>query len=391
MSTHITIPRLAAALALAAAVAIVPASPAAAAGKVPAGLKFYVPPKSLKGKHGDLIRVRKLTGKLAFTGASKSYLLLYRSTSIAGKPIAVSGTLALPKGKAPKGGWPVVSWSHGTSGAADICAPSHNPNAYAVPQFQDWLASGYAVAATDFEGLGTPGPHPYLIGKSEGRGAIDIVTAAAQVDKRVGRRWVSSGISQGGHAALWAAAEGPKWAPKLKLEGADIYAPGSHIHEEIELTRNFKTASPLSVIGALLTGGALAAYPQTIKADEMLTPAALALLPDIEKRCNADLAKTDSWGGIGPGSIIRDDYDRTALYKVLDANDPRVLKLTVPTLMHQGTTDVVVFPFFTDEVVEKLKANGADVDYRKYPGADHNSVVAAGRADSKAWIAQILK
>ena len=36
----------------------------------------------------------------------------------------MSGTLTVPKGKAPKGGWPVISWAHGTTGIADQCAPS---------------------------------------------------------------------------------------------------------------------------------------------------------------------------------------------------------------------------------------------------------------------------
>ena len=36
----------------------------------------------------------------------------------------MSGTLTVPKGKAPKGGWPVIAWAHGTTGIADSCAPS---------------------------------------------------------------------------------------------------------------------------------------------------------------------------------------------------------------------------------------------------------------------------
>ena len=38
-----------------------------------------------------------------------------------------------------------------------------------TPQLNDWVNAGYAVVRTDYQGLGTPGPHPYLIGKSEGR------------------------------------------------------------------------------------------------------------------------------------------------------------------------------------------------------------------------------
>ncbi len=69
-----------------------------------------------------------------------------------------------PRGKPPKHGWPVVSWAHGTTGIADACAPSRDPKGpytfYAAKQFGAWLKAGYAVANTDYEGLGTPGVHP---------------------------------------------------------------------------------------------------------------------------------------------------------------------------------------------------------------------------------------
>ena len=45
-----------------------------------------------------------------------------------------------------------------------------------------WLKAGYAVVRTDYEGLGTPGDHPYLIGVSEGRSVLDMVRAARKLD-----------------------------------------------------------------------------------------------------------------------------------------------------------------------------------------------------------------
>ena len=81
----------------------------------------------------------------------------------------MSGTVSVPKGRAPKGGWPVISWGHGTTGIADACAPSrdsasnpaHGLIDYAYPLLQRWLKAGYAVVRTDYQGLGTPGAHPY--------------------------------------------------------------------------------------------------------------------------------------------------------------------------------------------------------------------------------------
>ena len=126
-----------------------------------------------------------------------------------------------------------MSWAHGTTGIADVCAPSRNPKGpytfYAAKQFGAWLKAGYAVANTDYEGLGTPGIHPYLVGRSEGRGVVDIVRAARQLDGRLSRRYVIAGHSQGGHAALFAAALAPHWAPDLRLRGVAAFAPASHL------------------------------------------------------------------------------------------------------------------------------------------------------------------
>ena len=43
------------------------------------------------------------------------------------------------------------------------------------------MAAGSIVAATDYEGMGTPGPHPYLVGISEGRSGLDAALAARQI------------------------------------------------------------------------------------------------------------------------------------------------------------------------------------------------------------------
>ena len=150
------------------------AAPAAASAKVPtgpAGVKFYTPPSKLPGKtHGDLIRARKLKGAAALKSAASQRARALPLDERRRQAVAVSGTVAIPKGKAPKGGWPIITWAHGTTGIADQCAPSrdsasspaHGYIAYAYPQLNGWLKAGYAVVRTDYEGLGTPGAHPYL-------------------------------------------------------------------------------------------------------------------------------------------------------------------------------------------------------------------------------------
>src|SRR3954454_7756045 len=221
------------------------ASPAAAKVRTgPAGDAFYTPPSPLPGKaHGDLIWARKAKGEPALKSAGASWLVLYRSVGTDGKAIAVSAVVSVPKGKAPKKGWPVMTWDHGTTGIADVCAPSRdatdNPahlyNSYVYPLLNRWLKAGYAVVRADYQGLGTPGIHQYLVGQSEGRSTLDMVRAARRLDPKISKRMAISGHSQGGHAALWGAFLAPKYTPELKLQGTVAFAPASHISELVSL------------------------------------------------------------------------------------------------------------------------------------------------------------
>src|SRR4051794_9453193 len=140
----------------------------------PAGPKFYSPPASkLAGPHGSIIWAHAIHGGSLPSGG-KSWAVVYRSQAPDGKSVPTSGVVTIPKGKAPKGGFPVVSWAHGTTGIADLCAPSKTAteaptNGY-VTNFRaeatEWVKEGFAVAQTDYQGLGTAGMHPYLIGLS---------------------------------------------------------------------------------------------------------------------------------------------------------------------------------------------------------------------------------
>src|ERR1700749_227428 len=155
-------PRLALLFSLLAITVAGAASPAVAKVRTgPSGLAFYKPPHKLPGKHhGDAVWVRALHGSAALKGGSSNQLILYRSVDASGKNVAVSGTITLPKGKAPKGGWPVLTYAHGTTGIADICAPSRSGasllSSYIYPTLRQWLKAGFAVVRTDYQGLGTP-------------------------------------------------------------------------------------------------------------------------------------------------------------------------------------------------------------------------------------------
>jgi pimeloyl-ACP methyl ester carboxylesterase len=390
------------ALVVTAAVALV-AVPAASA-KVPTGPSgdaFYTPPEPLAaGTHGDLIWARTLTGAAVAPGASSTKVVLYRSQGIDGQADAVSGIVSLPKGKVPKKGWPVITYAHGTTGIADQCAPSrdvagtpiHPYNAYILPLISRWLKAGYAVVRTDYEGLGTPGTHPYLIGNSEGRATLDIVRAARQLAPGLSKTTIISGHSQGGHAALFAAALAPSWTPDLKVRGTVAFAPASHLDDQIPLATVL--TSPGGGLSGLISDigrGIVAANP-SFDLGAVLSDQAKALYPQTETQCLPELSTATSFGGLSPKAIFKDGADLAPLAKLLDVQDPSHLKIKTPVLIEQGSADSTVIPLFTDALVNELKTNGTkSLTYTKVTGADHAGIVTAGAKSATAWIAKRLK
>jgi pimeloyl-ACP methyl ester carboxylesterase len=360
--------------------------------KAPSGLELYKPPSNLKSYgHGDLIWARKVANPLPQAG--RTWTLLYRSTSVRGKAIGVSGFVLLPKGKPPKGGWPVVSWAHGTSGIADSCAPSRDPQGpytgYLARQFGAWLRAGYAIANTDYEGLGTPGVHPYLVGRSEGRGVVDIVRASRQLDGRLARRYVIAGHSQGGHAALFAAALAPKRAPELRLRGVAAYAPASHLDLLSRALPSFTSPSGLSGLAALVVRGISSVYPQ-IKPSQIASDRALPLLPQVDKVCLGALNAPSSFGGIAPADLVRPGADLEPLNQVLAQQNPN-LKIAVPILLAQGLTDTTVLPSLTNQLDGELRTRKNKVRYLTYPDVEHVGIVGAADRPTRRFFKARLK
>ena len=149
------------ALALLAAMGLMLAGLASAAGAsiatkdtpAPNGLPaFYSVPQPLKGKPGTLLKSEKVKAP-GMHGTV--YRVMYLSSTLTGdKPVAVTGTVVVPDGTAPKGGFPVVSWAHGTNGMADKCAPSLDPGAN-TDIANLLLDQGWNIAASDYRGDGT--------------------------------------------------------------------------------------------------------------------------------------------------------------------------------------------------------------------------------------------
>lgn len=363
--------------------------------KGPAGLAFYNPPKKLPKQHGTLLWARAADGLVPLADARYTKLVLYSSRTPQGTRDAISGSVSIPRGKPPKGGWPVITYAHGTTGGADICAPSRaavgSPVAgqtYIDPDLNEWLRHGYAVVRTDYQGLGTPGPHPYLIGESEGRSTLDIVQAARQLDPRIGRRFLIAGHSQGGHAALFAAGEAKSWVPQLRLRGTVAFAPASHILDQAALLPLLTSPSGLTSLAVLIIYGAASQSAQ-INIPALLSDDVLPFYPLIEQQCLGQLGAPNELGGVPPSKITRSGADTSALNPVLAAMNPLVLS-AAPIFIAQGDADTTVFPVFTDRLKDELVGAGDQVIYKKYPGINHVNIPFASEADTVAFFESLI-
>jgi dienelactone hydrolase len=387
-------PRVRLAAMMAAALLAAPASADVRHG--PGGRAFYKPPKHLHGKHGGLIWARGQTGRDALEGARTNELLLYRSRDLHGKLTAVSGSLSLPKGKPPKGGWPIITYAHGTTGSADACAPTrgYDPGdltSYAFPLLRKWLKAGYAVVRTDYDGLGTPGVHQYLVGESEGRSVLDAVRAARAFSPKLSKRFVIAGHSQGGHASLFAAAAAAHYVPELKLRGTVAFAPASHLKAQFKVIMGVPNAG--GGLGGIVALGlrAIDTVDPSLGVPGLLTPRAAALYPQTRTRCYDALSKPDSFGGVPLDQLLDRSKDLTPLLTAIGENDPEHLRPRTPVRIEQGTADTTVFATFSKQLADEYAANNVKVVYRTYPGVSHGGVVDAAASDVTSWISTRLK
>ena len=388
---------------------------------------FYrVVATDLVGAHGDVIRVRTMSGPAALESAAACELVIYQSTRVFdGAPIAVSGIVAIPQGKPPKGGWPVVSWSHGTVGVADRGAPSLDSeeladigdptdppmtvhrkiNAAPHGLLNEFLDRGWAVVMTDYEGLGTRGPHPYLFGTSEARGVLDIVRAAralhnhdtATGNETISRRFVIVGHSQGGQAALFAAHLAPTWTAELTLLAVAAIAPASA--QERLLTLALLPATPdlaflpLAITGALASDPGLA--PELEK--QVFTPLGLQLFRDtIDVQTRVELSGPDSWGALPASKYFRVLSRKPRLAAALKRMHPD-LDIQVPIRISQAVNDRRVSAAATRRLWKQLKRRNPAVtvewiEYRKVAPAasaslgDHFGILISDVVPLADWL-----
>lgn len=352
----------------------------------PHGDFYTLKPGDLSGPPGHLIRYAPI--ELMSIYRAKAYRILYRSTDLAGNPIAVSGVAVISTYPAPAGGRPVIAWAHPTTGVSQHCAPSLRANPLdSIAGVKDMIPHGYAVVATDYPGLGIPGIVPYLIGRGEGVAVLDSVRAIQQMrEAEAAPHYAIWGYSQGGHAALFAAGLARSHAPELKLAGVAAIAPPTDLSVTLDDDIN-------SVAGRILASMALRSWNRALglSLGDLLTVEAQAIIDLIDRHCvdtlSSELKALDAEQKLAKKFLKIDPRNDAAWNRALIENSAGAHAITVPVFIAQGTHDEIVEPAVTRQFVGKLCGEGGHVYYVELPGADHTMSAQKGASQAVSWMA----
>lgn len=325
-----------------------------------------------------------LPGKLLEVPVN-AWHILYNSTSATGALNAVSGTLLVPKGDYPLGTRPIIGYAVGTHGLGDQCAPSVSMSEGREAELaliSLFLLKGFAVAVTDYEGLGTPGRHTYMAGISQGHAVLDSIRAAMRVPGAglSARAPVAvMGYSQGGASAGWAAQLHPSYAPELRLRGvaaggvpADLHAVATHL----DGGENFGLAAAAGV-------GLDAAYPE-LGLDADLNDRGRALLAEAADACVGDLGRLAGlrFSDLSPIDLL----NQPKWLARLGENRLGGVAPRVPMFLYHGNGDQIIPPAVGSTLRSEYCRAGANVRWVALPAPDHVTGAIEGGPLAIEWL-----
>ncbi|MEC4589663.1 lipase family protein [Nitrospirillum amazonense] len=344
---------------------------------------------------GTLLRSEPLDATVGLPGAGRQLRLLYSSTEgVTGEgAIAVSGALFFPAGDPPPGGWPLIAWAHGTMGVADFCAPSWHGRSYRDIAFlQHWLQAGFAIVASDYQGLGTPGPHPYVMARPLAYGVLDSIRAVRGMAGLSGQV-VVVGQSQGGRAAFAAGVYQPAYAPDVKIAGIVAMGTPSSVGGAIANAARAPDQDKVNpAISNLLYAILMAEQlDPTLRPDEVLTGKAQPLLEHARGTCIARLWNDVRAAGLSAANTLQPGGVQRLAAIVGKKADYPSLRVPVPLFMAIGSEDEEVAPAAQLQLARDACAAGSTVEAHLYQGASHSGAVDRSVPDSSRFIAKVLR
>ena len=352
---------------------------------------FYEPPEPLGAEPGALLRTKPLDFadpvESTQVDGGTAYRMLYVSARPDGTP-AVSGAMVfIPDTPAPPEGRPVLAWAHGTVGMGDACAPSRTPKG--INDMAGWLeqalALGWVVVATDYVGLGTPGPELYLVAQAEVNDIVHSVQAVRAWDlANAGDRYAVYGHSQGGHSALWAGHLAQEIDPSLTLVGVAAAAPAAMLPQIVSV--QWDTAAGWAIGPEALV--AWQAIEPSLPIDGVVTPAGRDNFERLADECIMlaaleGLARND----LGQSFFAVDPVTAPGWSEVIADQTPPPLPADMPVFVAQGTADEVVLAWPNALLQEQWCAAGSSLSMLWMGNVGHVPAAINAGPSAITWIA----
>lgn len=317
-----------------------------------------------------------LISKSAFTTAvpdtMQAWRIVYVTTDATGRRDTATATVLAAK-DLPDGPRPVIGVGHGTVGIASRCAPSlsQRPFTGSVTALAALVEQGWVAVTSDYAGMGTAGPNPYLVGKAEAHNVLDAVRAAHDV-LDLSPKTLLMGHSQGGHAVLWAGIEAPTYSPELSVVGVAATAPASDLYGLMTTIRG-------TLAGTLVTMYLQHAWPQiypTAGLGQELREGVGGVIDQTSRLCLTGSEAAEAYGLARTvvGNVVDDRAYYGEFGRLLRANSPTA-RIDAPVLVAQGLADVLIPPSVQEAWVAERCASGQAIDYREYAAQTHTSLV----------------
>ena len=345
---------------------------------------FYTPPDPIPSELGTVIRTEPLN--IAVEGGT-AQRILYVSERPDGTRAVSGGMIFIPNLPAPPEGRPVVAWEHGTLGMGEACVPSRsdNPTADMYTFIGPMMAANWVVVATDYVGLGTPGPNQYLVAQAEVRDVVNSVRAARSIPTaNASNRYATFGHSQGGHASIWTGHLGPEYAPELELVGVAAAAPALNLSD-------IASAQWDTAVGWVIGSDLIESWPtyySDLPVDAVLTTAGR----DASQRLAAECIKEAGLEALarekfGQQFFAFDPLTNLQWRDSMLAQTPPDMPADMPVFIAQGTTDEVVLPWPNSIIQQKWCDAGSTISMLWMGDVNHEDAAHVSGPAAVDWIA----
>lgn len=333
---------------------------------------------------GDIVSARRINAP-GF-GYARVWQIQYLSTDTHGNSITVSGTVAVPY-SSYDGARPIVGYAPGTHGMGDQCAPSarlEEGNDQEGGLIHQYGWRGYAVAVTDYEGLGTPGDHRYMVARSAGHALLDIVRAAQRLtDAGLSRNAPVAlvGYSQGGHAASWGAQLAGSYAPELAVKGVAAGGTPANLRQVADYNAGRPNFGLVLAAGV----GMDAAYP-SLELESYLNDAGRAGIEQLRSSCDFSPYANKTINDYTTSNPLATPQWQSTL----DAQNVGGIAPRMPVLLYHSTSDEII-PY---SGARSLRTNwcgkGVKLSFWTFYFLEHAATAAWASPDVTSWVGDRL-